>query len=82
MGAFYDTLLDLVFYFPCGGEKRFRRKCLDFAIPLKGENILDVCCGTGSFSYLIASRVGFEGQVIGLDLCKTRCYWWFFNQTI
>jgi demethylmenaquinone methyltransferase/2-methoxy-6-polyprenyl-1,4-benzoquinol methylase len=71
MGTFYDTLLDLVFYFPCGGEKRFRRKCLDFASPLKGEDILDVCCGTGSFSNMIASRVGFEGQVVGLDLCKS-----------
>ena len=68
---FYDSFLNWVFYSPCGGEKRFRKKCLDFASPVRGEEILDVCCGTGLFTYMIASRTGLDGQVIGVDLSES-----------
>jgi demethylmenaquinone methyltransferase/2-methoxy-6-polyprenyl-1,4-benzoquinol methylase len=67
---FYHALLDLIFYLPLGGENRFRKNCVDFAGPDNGEKILDVCCGTGSLTYMISQRVGSGGQVIGVDLCK------------
>jgi demethylmenaquinone methyltransferase/2-methoxy-6-polyprenyl-1,4-benzoquinol methylase len=67
----YDSFINWIFYSPCGGEGRFRGKCLDFVSPAKGEGILDVCCGSGMFTYMIASRAGLDGQVIGVDLCKS-----------
>lgn len=32
-----------------------------------GQTALDVCCGSGDLTQLLAKQVGFEGQVIGLD---------------
>ena len=66
---FYDLFLKLVFL-PCGGESSFRRRCVDFASPAEGDQILDVCCGTGTLTSLIAGRVGPDGQVIGVDLSE------------
>jgi ubiquinone/menaquinone biosynthesis C-methylase UbiE len=44
---------------------------LDFVSPAKGERILDVCCGTGVFTHMMARRAGLNGQVIGVDLCES-----------
>lgn len=35
-----------------------------------GESALDVCCGTGDLSFLMAKRVGGDGRVIGLDFSE------------
>jgi len=43
---------------------------VDFASPAEGDQILDVCCGTGTLTSLIAGRVGPDGQVIGVDLSE------------
>src|SRR3990172_2919489 len=67
LARFYDPLIKLVFL-PCGGEKRFRKRCLDFAALSEGDRVLDLCCGTGTLTHLIAERIGASGQVIGLDL--------------
>jgi len=66
-----SSFTNYFFYSPCGGERRFRKKCLDFISPAKGEEILDVCCGNGIFTYMIANRAGLDGQVIGVDLCES-----------
>jgi demethylmenaquinone methyltransferase/2-methoxy-6-polyprenyl-1,4-benzoquinol methylase len=63
----YDPLLKLVLL-PFGGEGRLRRRFVDFAAPKKGEQVLDVCSGTGRLTSLIAERVGDGGKVIGIDL--------------
>ncbi|MBM7569824.1 demethylmenaquinone methyltransferase [Aquibacillus albus] len=36
----------------------------------KGDQTLDVCCGTGDWSISLANSVGKEGKVIGLDFSK------------
>ena len=69
-GQFYDLFLKLVFL-PCGGESSFRRRCVDFTNPAEGGQVLDVCCGTGTLTSLIARRVGPDGQVIGVDLSES-----------
>lgn len=35
-----------------------------------GGRCLDVCCGTGMLSLLMAKAVGSEGEVVGIDFCK------------
>ena len=64
----YDRLLDCIFYLPFGGEQRFRRGCLDFACIERGDKVLDLCCGSGVLTKLIAECLGYSGQVIGVDL--------------
>ena len=63
----YDSFMKFVFL-PFGGEGRFRKKFVDFASPEKGEQVMDVCSGTGTLTSLIAERVGSGGKVIGVDL--------------
>ncbi|HEY81888.1 MAG TPA: class I SAM-dependent methyltransferase [Dehalococcoidia bacterium] len=63
----YDPLVKLVLL-PFGGEGRLRRKFVDFAAPKRGEQMLDVCSGTGTLASVIAERVGGDGKVIGVDL--------------
>ncbi len=36
----------------------------------KGERALDVCCGTGDWTFALAEQVGRSGEVIGLILVK------------
>lgn len=41
----------------------------------KGFHILDLGCGTGYLSNILADRVGPEGKVIGVDLNKERLHY-------
>jgi len=63
----YKRLVNINFYLPYGGERRFRRECLSFAAPVRGERLLDICCGDGKFTSLIAELAGTGGYVIGID---------------
>jgi len=63
----YDMEVKLV-CLPFGGEKKFRKRFVDFISPRKGERVLDVCCGTGTLSIMIAEKVRLQGVVVGVDL--------------
>ncbi len=63
----YDFVVKLSFI-PFGGEGRFRRNVARFGAVKEGEKILDLCCGTGSLTTVIASRVGRAGGVTAVDL--------------
>jgi ubiquinone/menaquinone biosynthesis C-methylase UbiE len=41
---------------------------IDLAHPLTGDRVLDVACGTGIVTRLVANRVGLSGAVVGVDL--------------
>jgi ubiquinone/menaquinone biosynthesis C-methylase UbiE len=41
---------------------------LDHATPQPGEHVLDVACGTGVVSRMIAPTAGANGRVVGLDV--------------
>jgi demethylmenaquinone methyltransferase/2-methoxy-6-polyprenyl-1,4-benzoquinol methylase len=62
----YDRVVMLSFA-PFGGEKRFRRKFVALAGLNSTDRVLDICCGTGSTTAIIAPEVD-QGHVIGVDL--------------
>jgi demethylmenaquinone methyltransferase/2-methoxy-6-polyprenyl-1,4-benzoquinol methylase len=64
---FYDFLVGL-FFLPFGGEKRYRTRFVDFIAPRLGEQLLDVCCGTGTLAAMVAGRLDGKGRVTGVDL--------------
>jgi SAM-dependent methyltransferase len=41
---------------------------LALAAPLAGERVLDIGCGSGTTTFLLAERVGPAGKVIGVDI--------------
>jgi arsenite methyltransferase len=47
-----------------------RRRVLDLLAPQRGERILDVGCGPGHLAREIASAVGAEGRVCGVDVSE------------
>lgn len=53
---------------PFGGETKVRRRLIDAAPPRRGEKILDICCGTGGATFVIAERAGDGSTIIGADL--------------
>ncbi|MDD5493595.1 MAG: class I SAM-dependent methyltransferase, partial [Dehalococcoidia bacterium] len=66
LARFYDPFLNLLFLF-VGGEGRVRAKFADFINPSDEDDILDICCGTGTLIPLLAERIT-HGRVIGIDL--------------
>jgi len=65
----YDFIVKLSFI-PFGGENRFRRKVVEMASVKEGEQVLDLCCGTGTLTSLVAGKVGDGGSVTGVDLSR------------
>jgi ubiquinone/menaquinone biosynthesis C-methylase UbiE len=47
---------------------RWAEALIDLVEPKKGENILDVACGTGVTTRLLKEKVGANGHVAGLDI--------------
>ncbi len=62
----YDRVVTLSFL-PFGGEKHFRRKFVAMAELKDTDRVLDICCGTGSTTAIIAQEVD-QGHVTGVDL--------------
>ena len=67
---YYNILLDYLFYLPCDGEVAFRRKCLEFASLLPRDSVLDVCCGAGELTSLIAKQ-RLAIQTFGVDISES-----------
>ena len=51
-----------------GGERRWRELIVEWINPQPREKILDICCGTGTLTIMIAKRMRGMGEVIGLEL--------------
>lgn len=43
------------------------REFAEFVVPKRGESALDIACGTGALTGLLADLVGNDGRVVGLD---------------
>jgi demethylmenaquinone methyltransferase/2-methoxy-6-polyprenyl-1,4-benzoquinol methylase len=65
----YNAAFNFIFYLPCGGETSFRERCVKFAALTAGDRILDLCCGTGELTTVIASK-GLVKDLIGIDISE------------
>jgi len=60
----YDPIIEGLSF---GRERRFREKTLDYMEFSSGDRILDVGCGTGSLTLLVAGRLQAPGEAVGID---------------
>lgn len=51
-------------------HKKWRKDTMKKMNVQRGKKALDVCCGTADWSIALASEVGPEGEVIGLDFSE------------
>ncbi|UCE97102.1 MAG: class I SAM-dependent methyltransferase [Dehalococcoidia bacterium] len=65
--ARFYNLATKFYLLPFGGEGSFRNEIIKFGQPKAGEQILDVCCGTGTLTMRIAEKVGQQAGVTGID---------------
>jgi demethylmenaquinone methyltransferase/2-methoxy-6-polyprenyl-1,4-benzoquinol methylase len=60
----YDRLnQDLSF----GLHRIWKTMTVKWCEPKPGDRAIDLCCGSGDLTFLLAKRVGSEGKAIGLD---------------
>ena len=60
----YDLLNDI---FSFGLHRAWKRKLLDILNPTFGEKWIDMCCGTGDMSILLATYMKSSVDITGLD---------------
>src|SRR5438477_13043025 len=65
---FYDRVAPEYDAWADGLHGRVAAKLVDVAGPRRGDAVLDVGCGTGLVTHLLAERVGPRGSVVGIDL--------------
>jgi len=63
----YDRFNDLL---SLGQHRIWKKMALRWCEPQQGEKWLDLCCGSGDMTTLVAQKVAPTGQVIGVDFSK------------
>ena len=53
-----------------GQHTAWKRMAVSWSNPLPGSTCLDICCGSGDLTRMLAQAVGPAGKVIGLDFAK------------
>jgi demethylmenaquinone methyltransferase/2-methoxy-6-polyprenyl-1,4-benzoquinol methylase len=56
--------------FSFGFDQIWRKLAVSRSGIRKGDQVLDVCCGTGKLAFLLSKRVGPGGSVTGTDYCE------------
>ena len=67
----YESLIDFFFCLPWGGENIFRIKTVEFANLATGEQVLDLCCGSGKLIPYISPYVAPNGHITAVDICES-----------
>jgi len=57
----YDLVFESIY-------RPFRTRALELLPDLGGASVLDIACGTGQNFPLVASRIGAQGKIIGVDI--------------
>ena len=65
----YNATLNFLFYLPCGGEKACRARCVKFAGLATKDRVLDLYCGTGTLTAVIAGKELAE-DLVGVDISE------------
>lgn len=60
----YDPLIEKLSF---GREQRFRAKTMELLELAPTDQVLDVGCGTGTLTLMVAERLSGKGMVIGID---------------
>jgi demethylmenaquinone methyltransferase/2-methoxy-6-polyprenyl-1,4-benzoquinol methylase len=63
----YDFMNSLISF---NQHKVWRKKAMKIMAANRGNNVLDVCTGTGDWALALSKEVGSEGTVKGLDFSK------------
>jgi demethylmenaquinone methyltransferase/2-methoxy-6-polyprenyl-1,4-benzoquinol methylase len=61
----YDLVTTLMSY---GQDKRWKRKLVAMAEVRPHHHVLDLACGTGDITFLLARQLGSHGKAIGVDI--------------
>ena len=61
----YDLVTTLLSY---GQDKRWKRKLVAMADVQPHHQVLDLACGTGDITFLLAGRLGSHGKATGVDI--------------
>ncbi len=56
--------------FSLGFDHLWRRKAVALSGIRPGEQVLDVCTGTGELAFMLSRKVGPRGSVTGADFCE------------
>ena len=69
MSDLFAPLYDIIFRSFWGGrETQFRQRVIDLMNLVGGESLLDVGCGTGALTSMIAQKMNGKGSIFGIDL--------------
>jgi demethylmenaquinone methyltransferase/2-methoxy-6-polyprenyl-1,4-benzoquinol methylase len=55
-----------------GQHRIWKKMAVKWCEPQIGDKALDICCGSGDLTQLLAHSVGKQGQVIGLDFSEAQ----------
>lgn len=63
----YDDLND---WLSLGQHRVWKRMAVSWSGAKQGDNVLDICCGSGDVAFLLKSKVRPTGTVVGLDFAQ------------
>ncbi len=63
----YDRVNDLM---TAGAHRQWKRQVVALAALAPGGKALDLATGTGDIAFLLADRVGAQGEIVGLDFSE------------
>jgi demethylphylloquinol methyltransferase len=65
----YDSLND---WLSLGQHRIWKKMAVQWCQPQSGQRFLDLCCGSGDVTIMLARKLAPTGQVIGMDFSKAQ----------